>query len=175
VLELARVLVLNQTYEPLNVCNARRAIRMMLLGKAVSVEEDGLLVRSEALSFRLPVVIRLLRYVRVPRNGEIPFSKKNICRRDNFTCQYCGASGGELTIDHVTPRSRGGHTTWENVVCSCRDCNARKGDRLPREAGMSLLRMPRKPRFYHPEGMSPRVGDPSLRHWDKYLNTGVTS
>jgi len=169
VLDGARVLVLNQTYEPIHVCNGRRAIRMVLLGKAVSIENDGLLVRSESFHFRLPAVIRLLRFVHIPRTGEIPFSKKNIWRRDNYTCQYCGLVGGHLTVDHVNPRSRGGLTTWENVVCSCRACNARKGDRLPHEAGMALMRSPRKPRFFHPEAMSPRLSDSVQLHWSKYL------
>jgi len=171
----ARVLVLNQTYEPINICNARRAIRLMLLGKAESVEADGFLIRSELLEFRLPVVIRLLRFIQLPRRGEIPFSKKNICRRDGYTCQYCGASGSELTIDHVVPRSRGGRSTWGNVVCSCRPCNARKGDRLPGEAGMSLRRKPRKPRFFHPEGLYPRVSESVQIHWEKYMGANRDS
>ena len=141
-----RVLVLNQTYEPINVCNARRAVRMMLLGKAETIEADGMMIRSERLEFRLPVVIRLLRYVQVPRKAEVPFSKKNVYRRDGHTCQYCG-SASDLTLDHVLPISRGGRTAWNNVVCCCRKCNARKGNRLPEDAGMRLLRPARKPRY----------------------------
>ncbi|MBI3127283.1 MAG: HNH endonuclease [Candidatus Tectomicrobia bacterium] len=168
-LDGARVLVLNQTYEPIHICNARRAIRMVLLGKAVSIEDDGLLVRSESFQFRLPAVIRLLRFVHIPRTGDIPFSKKNIWRRDNYTCQYCGSMDAVLTVDHVIPRSRGGLSSWENVLCCCRACNARKGDRLPHEAGMTPLRPPRKPRFFHPEAMGPRLNDAVRQHWSKYL------
>ena len=96
-LEQSRVLVLNQTYEPINVCNARRAIRMMITGKADTIETNGLIVRSEAMEFHLPAVIRLRTYVYVPRRSQIPFSKKNVMRRDENTCQYCGAKGGYLT------------------------------------------------------------------------------
>lgn len=168
-IEAVRVLVLNQTYEPINVCGARRAVRMMLLGKAETIEVDGFMVRSERLNFRLPVVIRLLRYVRVPRKAEAPFSKKNVFRRDGHTCQYCG-SPNELTLDHIYPLSRGGRTTWENVVCCCRKCNARKGNRLPEAAEMRLLRPARKPRYYSFEWMNPRMtASPHLR-WEKYLD-----
>jgi 5-methylcytosine-specific restriction endonuclease McrA len=118
--------VLNQTYEPINVCNAKRAIRMMILGKVEIIEADGFLVRSERVEFNLPVVIRLRRYVKIARVSDIPFSKKNIYRRDNYTCQYCDKRGGDLTIDHILPRSRGGRTSWENVVCCCRICNVRR-------------------------------------------------
>ena len=119
-IEQSRVLVLNQTYEPINVCNARRAIRMMINGKADTVETNGLLVRSEAMEFHLPAVIRLRTYVYVPRRSQIPFSKKNVMRRDENTCQYCGAKGGYLTVDHVlaafpraaAPRGR----TWFAVA-----------------------------------------------------------
>ena len=93
-IENIRVLVLNQTYEPINVCNAKRAIRMMILGKVEIIEADGFLVRSERVEFNLPVVIRLRRYVKIARVSDIPFSKKNIYRRDNYTCQYCGKRGG---------------------------------------------------------------------------------
>ena len=168
-IENMRVLVLNQTYEPINVCNAKRAIRMMLLGKVEIIEADGFLVRSERVEFRLPVVIRLRRYVKITRVSDIPFSKKNIYRRDNYTCQYCGQRGGDLTIDHILPRSRGGRTSWENVVCCCRICNACKGDLSLDEAGLHLIRSPKKPRFFIPELMSPRFFGDAHAHWEKYL------
>ncbi|MEE9275633.1 MAG: HNH endonuclease [bacterium] len=174
-MEHVRVLVLNQTFEPIHVCNARRAIRMMLVGKAESVEADGVMIRSERMRFRLPVVIRLRRYVKLPRYGEIPFSKKNIYRRDGYTCQYCSEMAGSLTMDHVVPRSRGGETTWENVVCCCRACNARKGNRLIREAGMRLIRTPRKPRHFHPEWLNPRLSGGIHLHWKKYLRPSLVS
>lgn len=164
-----RVLVLNQTFEPINVCNARRAIRMMVLGKAETLARDGVPVRSEYMEFHVPVVIRLLRYVKVRRYGRVPFSKKNIYRRDAFTCQYCGQAGDQLTIDHIVPRSRGGKTTWENVVCCCRPCNSRKGDHLLDEIGMGLVYSPRKPQFSCPEWMGPHLLGNMHNGWKKFL------
>ena len=169
VLEQSRVLVLNQTYEPIHVCNARRAIRMMLVGKADTIETNGLVVRSEAMAFHLPSVIRLKKYVYVPRRRQAPFSKKNVMRRDEHKCQYCGAKGGDLTVDHVLPRSRGGRSTWGNVVCSCRKCNAKKGDRTPEEAGLNLRAKPRKPRLLTPHHLNHRFPLAARRAWDKYL------
>lgn len=174
VIEHSRVLVLNYSYEPLQVCNAQRAIRMMLLGKAETLEVDGMLIRSEYLQIRLPLVIRLLRYVRVARIGDVPFNKKNIFRRDNNTCQYCGEVGRDLTIDHVVPRSRGGSTGWENVVCCCRNCNARKGDRLPEEVDLRLISRPHKPRFLFSEIGHPRISEAAHFLWQKYLHSGKT-
>ncbi len=170
VIEQSRVLVLNQTYEPINVCNARRAIRMMINGKADTVETNGLLVRSEAMEFHLPAVIRLRTYVYVPRRSRIPFSKKNVMRRDENTCQYCGVKGGYLTVDHVVPRSRGGRSTWENVVCSCRRCNAKKGDRTPEEAGLKLKAHPEKPRSFILHHLSHRFPASAQHVWEKYLH-----
>lgn len=143
---------------------------MMLTGKADTVETNGLLVRSEAMEFHLPAVIRLKRYVYVPRRSRIPFSKKNVMRRDENTCQYCGEKGGFLTVDHVLPRSRGGRSTWENVVCSCRKCNAKKGNRTPDEARLKLNKPPRKPKsfiFYHLNHRFPRAVQ---QVWEKYIH-----
>lgn len=168
--ETVPVLVLNNTYEPINVCNARRAVRMMVLGKAETVEfEDEFWIRSELLMLRLPVVIRLLRYVNTHRQGEVPFSKKNVFRRDHYSCQYCGFSG-ELTLDHIIPRSRGGSTEWGNVVCCCRRCNSKKGNRLPEEVGMSLVRPPNKPRYNPFQWMSSRMTGEGHLQWRKYLD-----
>ncbi len=169
-LEQSRVLVLNQTYEPIHICNARRAIRMMLLGKADTIETNGLVIRSETLEFRLPSVIRLRTYVYVPRRHQVPFSKKNVMRRDEHTCQYCGAQGGYLTVDHVRPRSRGGRSTWENVVCSCRKCNAKKGDRTPDEAGLRMRRRPQKPGWLLSHHLNHRLSRTVQHVWDKYLH-----
>lgn len=167
-IDSVRVLVLNHTYEPINVCGARRAVRMMLLGKAETIEMDGVMVRSERMAFRMPVVIRLLRFAHVPRKAEVPFNKKNVFRRDGHTCQYCG-SAADLTIDHIVPLSKGGRGSWENVVCCCRKCNARKGNRLPEEAGMRLLRPARKPKYYPFEWMSARMANSHQLQWEKYL------
>ncbi|MFQ5894881.1 MAG: HNH endonuclease [Nitrospinota bacterium] len=164
-----RVLVLNQTYEPLHICTARRAIRMLVVGKADEVEADGFLVRSERLQLRLPTVIRLRFYARVRRRGEVSFSKRNVFRRDAFTCQYCGRQDVGLTIDHIVPRARGGRTAWANVVAACRRCNAVKGDRLPSEAGLRLLRPPKKPYFLFREQLDAATQRAVREHWEKYL------
>jgi 5-methylcytosine-specific restriction endonuclease McrA len=140
-----RVLVLNQNYEPMSVCSARRAIVMHLLGKVEVVETyDGVKVRSVNRAIPLPSVVRLGVYIKVPYK-KILLTRKNIVKRDHHTCQYCGDTAGPMTVDHVTPKSYGGTDTWENMVCACEQCNNRKGDRLPEMAGMKLLRQPRRP------------------------------
>ncbi|MFQ5892930.1 MAG: HNH endonuclease [Candidatus Tectimicrobiota bacterium] len=140
-----KVLVLNSSFEPLQFCTTRRAVVMVLKGRAVKVELDGHLVRSPSVTIQLPTVIRLMRYVRRPYRPGVAFSKKNVFKRDQNTCQYCGASGGTLTLDHVIPRSRGGATVWENVVLACQRCNTEKGDRPLHETTLSLLRPPVRP------------------------------
>lgn len=164
----SQVLVLNQNYEPLNITNARRAINLIILGKAQVVESNGQLVRSERLSLAMPEVVRMAYYVRRPL-PELKISRRGIFARDNYTCQYCGRSDGALTLDHVIPKHSGGETAWSNVVCCCRRCNGRKGNRLPEEVGMHLLRHPRQPRLV------PYISFPKLmlacRHqpWRPYL------
>lgn len=139
------VLMLNHNYEPLTTTNARRAIIMVLTGKAEVVEESGFFLRSVSMTFGIPSIIRLLMFVRYAHRMHIQLSRQNILRRDRRTCQYCGRGDGMMTIDHVVPRSLGGHDTWENLVCACSACNNRKGDRTPEQAGMPLLKPPRKP------------------------------
>jgi 5-methylcytosine-specific restriction endonuclease McrA len=134
----AAVLVLNQNYEPLNVCNARRAFVLVDRGKAEVLEhaEDGVL-RSTYHTFRLPSVIRLIYMIRRPR-PQMRLTRREIFVRDRYTCQYCKKPGHDLTIDHVMPRHRGGRHTWENLVSACRQCNHRKAGRTPQEAHMPL-------------------------------------
>ena len=141
---MLKVLVLNTTYEPLNVCSLRRALVLMLKDKAEVVEHSGRTVRSERCSFSAPHVIRLRTYVAVPRAATKRISRRAVFARDQFRCQYCG-SQKHLTVDHVVPRSKGGRDSWDNVVTSCAPCNLRKGDRLLHAAGMSLKRRPRPP------------------------------
>src|SRR5690348_12312856 len=140
----APVLVLNASYEPINVCAARRAIVLVLKGVAMAEEENGHFLHTTRITFRVPSVIRLLEYRRIPHQTRA-LSRKNILLRDRNSCQYCGVvlSAGELTLDHVIPRSRGGSSTWENLVACCHTCNRRKGNQLPAEAGMKLVREPR--------------------------------
>ena len=139
-----QVLVLNSTYEPVNVCSTRRAVVLLLKEKAEVVETGRDLIRSERATLVAPVVIRLRSYVRLPRAEKRRLSRRAILARDGFRCQYCG-SARHLTIDHVVPRSRGGPNSWENVVTSCAPCNVRKGACLPSEVGMSPSRKPRPP------------------------------
>lgn len=140
-----QVLVLNASYEPLNVCSVRRAHVLVWKGKAEIVESHDRPLRSAAGAFVWPHVIRLLQYVRVPQAVKRRISRRALFARDGWRCVYCGTSGGRLTLDHVVPRSRGGDSVWENVVTACAPCNLRKGDRTLEEAAMSLPRQPRAP------------------------------
>jgi len=138
------VLVLNQNYEPLNVCSVRRAHVLVFKGKAEVLEALPRPLRSASDTFRWPHVIRLVHYVRVPRAVKRKISRRALFARDGWRCQYCGSTG-KLTLDHVVPRSRGGDSVWENVVTSCAPCNHRKGDRLLEETSMTLRTPPRPP------------------------------
>ncbi len=142
---MQQVLVLNASYEPLNVTTVRRAYVLVFKGKAEVIEDAGKPLRSAAANFVWPHVIRLLQYVRVPKSVQRKISRRALFARDEWRCVYCGTSGGRLTLDHVVPRSRGGDSVWENVVTSCAPCNLRKGDRLLEEAAMRLAREPRPP------------------------------
>src|SRR5881275_63355 len=140
-----RVLVLNATYEPINVCTVRRAVVLLLKAKAELIERGRMELRSENSTLARPVVIRLITYVRVPRDAHRrKITRRAVFARDSWTCQYCG-SRSNLTVDHVIPRSKGGASSWENIVASCAPCNRRKGNALPRQAGMHLIRQPRTP------------------------------
>ncbi len=138
------VLVLNQAYEPVMVTNAKRAVILMLLGKAEGVVNYDEIVRSPSFQMPLPSIVRLDRYVRV-RDKEIVLTRKNILKRDNHRCQYCSRMSVPLTLDHVVPKQHGGKDTWENLVAACHPCNVHKGNRTPTEAGMPLVRRPHKP------------------------------
>ncbi len=139
------VLILNQNYEPLTVCSVKRALIMMILGKVEMIETlDGFCVNSVDQQFRVPSVVRLGIYVKVPRK-RIFLSRKNVIKRDSHKCMYCGRSEGSMTVDHVVPRKMGGKDTWENLVCACTKCNNLKGDRTPEQANMKLIKKPKKP------------------------------
>jgi 5-methylcytosine-specific restriction endonuclease McrA len=139
------VLVLNATYEPINVCTVRRAIVLLLKDKAEVIECAEFLLHSESCTIARPMVIRLVAYVRIPRDTHRrKITRRAVFARDDWTCQYCG-SRSNLTVDHVIPRSKGGPSSWENIVASCAPCNRRKGNALLRQAGMRLLKQPRTP------------------------------
>jgi 5-methylcytosine-specific restriction endonuclease McrA len=143
--DAGRVLVLNATYEPINVCTVRRAAVLLLKQKAELVERAKWTLRSEHTQMPRPVVIRLVSYVNVPRDTHRrKITRRAVFARDGWACQYCG-SRSNLTVDHVIPRSKGGASTWENIVASCAPCNRRKGDLLPAQANMTPRRAPRAP------------------------------
>lgn len=159
------VLVLNRVYRPIHITSVRRAFSLLYQGVAKAIDEEFQLFDFESWSalaaashqdaihtvsrrIRVPRVIVLVAYEFLPKT-RVRFSRFNIYARDDNTCQYCGSKyhRAELNLDHVVPRSRGGSTNWENVVCSCIPCNLKKGGRTPEEAGMKLLKLPSRPRW----------------------------
>ena len=142
---MQQVLVLNASYEPLNVCSVRRAHVLVWKGKAEVLESLPKGLRSASDTYVWPHVIRLVQYVRGPRAIQRKISRRALFARDGWRCVYCGTSSGRLTLDHVIPRSKGGESIWENVVTACAPCNLRKGDRSLEQAGMALRTSPRAP------------------------------
>jgi 5-methylcytosine-specific restriction endonuclease McrA len=165
----APVLVLNATFEPINVTAVRRALVLMLKGVAQAEETQASEVHSTSRAVSVPSVIRLLSYRHIPQQSRA-LSRKNILLRDRNTCQFCGRAlpASELTLDHVMPRSRGGHSSWENLVACCYQCNNRKGDRTPEEAGLQLARRPR-PFTLHTSRQLMRLIGHQDEKWRKYL------
>lgn len=161
----SRVLVLNQNYEPLSVCSARKAIILLYLEKAEMVEHNHETVHSISTSLPLPSIVRLIRLIKRPRN-QVQLTRKNVIKRDRHICQYCGRTDKAMTVDHVIPKNRGGRDTWENLVCACTECNGKKGNRTPQEARMPLKRKPRKPGYLF--FIQHLVGIPDER-WKPYL------
>ena len=162
---MSKVLVLNASYEPLNITSWRRAVVLLLKGKAEQLEHNGHYLYAD---FPLPTVIRLRQYIRVPYN-EIPLTRRNVLERDRHACQYCNYRGEDLTLDHVIPRSRGGGDTWENLVAACVRCNVKKGNRTPKEADMPLRSQPRRPySSLHFEIVKHTRGDLN-QEWRKYV------
>jgi 5-methylcytosine-specific restriction endonuclease McrA len=162
-----RVLVLNASYEPINVCTVRRAAVLILKQRAEVLERSEWNLHAESLTLPRPVVIRLITYVKIPRDAHRrKITRRAVFARDRWTCQYCGHERGNLTVDHVIPRSKGGSSSWENIVTCCAPCNRRKGDRLPRQANMVPVRTPRAPSstiFIH-------VATPTIPPaWEQYL------
>jgi len=145
---MEQTLLLNATYEPLKVVHWQKAVTLLCQGKVEVIEVYDRDIRAVTFSFKLPAVIRLLRHIKIKRRFDyVPFSRANIYARDAHACQYCGhkLSTGELTFDHVVPVAQGGRKDWENIVTCCVSCNRRKGGRTPEEAGMRLVRRPRRP------------------------------
>ncbi len=142
---MSAVLVLNQNYEPLNVCNARRALVLLDGGKAEVLEHALGEMRSPTRAFQRPSVIRLVYLIKRPR-PRVRLTRREIFIRDHYACQYCGLKTRDLTLDHIIPRHRGGKHTWENLVSACRPCNHRKGGKAVEEARMALRRPPHEPK-----------------------------
>ncbi len=161
------VLVLNQNYEPLNICRARRAVILVYRGKAEMLENGSGLIHSANYIFPIPSVIRLVYMIKRPRPKR-KLTRLDVFHRDQYTCQYCSKESQQLTLDHVIPRSRGGEHTWENVVSACIPCNRRKAGRTPQQARMELLRPPSPPHgnsyFFIPHHYSQ-----THSQWQKYL------
>jgi 5-methylcytosine-specific restriction endonuclease McrA len=160
------VLVLNRLYQPIQVTSIRRAITLFYKGDARAVARDYVtydfdnwadlpcqpdqsFIVTPTRNIAIPDVVQLLRFDRMPRQ-EVKFSRGNIYIRDRNRCQYCGRkfATSELSLDHVIPISRGGKSTWENVVCACLNCNVRKGNKLVAESGMDLIRQPTRPKWH---------------------------
>ena len=163
---MGQVLVLNASYEPLNITSWRRATVLMLKGKAESLEEDA--THNIRKDVKAPTVIRLRQFIRVPYR-DIPLRKKNIFQRDNNCCQYCGQKNKKLSIDHVLPRSRGGTDSWENVITACLQCNVMKGNRTPEEAKMPLKIKPYKPLNNMSFETTKQIHSGRHEEWRKYV------
>jgi 5-methylcytosine-specific restriction endonuclease McrA len=169
---LQHVLVLNASYEPLNVCTVRRAHVLVFKGKAEVVEKLERPLHSASDTYPWPNVIRLVTYVHVPRAAQRKISRRALFARDGWRCVYCGTASGRLTLDHVVPRSRGGDSVWENVVTSCAPCNLRKGNRLPEEVSMILATPPRPPAPV----LFIRLAAPKIpASWQQYLGTSTAA
>lgn len=162
------VLVLNQNYEPLNICSVRRALVLVLGGKAELLEAARGRIASATRAFPFPSVIRLINLIKRPR-PRVKLTRKEIFIRDGYTCQYCGVRTSHLTIDHVIPRSRGGSHTWDNVVAACQPCNHRKGGKSVAEARMALLQQPHEPRAGRYYTVERRLDGSLHETWCKFL------
>ena len=161
-----RVLVLNQSYQPLMIIGAKRAIILLLSDKSECIENYSDVIRSQSFSMSLPSVIRVNRYIRFFRS-EVLLNRTNILKRDNFTCQYCSRKSNSMTIDHIMPKNKGGKDSWSNLVAACSKCNTKKGNDLLETMQMKLLKKPKKPNylFYFKQYINKDVQD----SWKEYL------
>lgn len=162
------VLVLNQNYEPLNVCNVRRAIVLVFDGKAEVLETHGAVVTTPSRCYPSPSVIRMVYLIHRPR-PRVKLTRREVFIRDHYTCQYCGRQAHDLTIDHVVPKSRGGAHSWDNLVSACKPCNHRKGGKLLRDVRMNLKRSPIEPRAGQYYTIERRLDATVTDAWYKFL------
>lgn len=166
-----QVLVLNAGYEPLSLVSVRRAVVLLLREKAELLEATQQMLRGNNYAMPVPLVIRLVHYVRLPHR-KVPATRAAIMLRDAFTCQYCGATPGrhDLTVDHVHPRSRGGRHDWTNLVTACKHCNQIKGSCIPEEVGMRLIRRPFEPTYVALVLLSNPV---AAEHWERMMGVAT--
>ena len=167
----APVLVLNQNYEPLNVCDIRRAFRLLGSEKAELLAHNHQVIHKPTLAIEAPSVIRLSYHVKRPR-PRVKLTRREVFARDRHTCQYCGRVASDLTLDHILPRHRGGTHTWDNLVAACKSCNHRKGGKTPEEARVRLLRAPFEPRSDLYSLFTPYLADERNEAWRTYLFLG---
>ena len=165
------VLLLNSNYEPLNVCDVRRAFRLVFGEKAEVIQYDHADIVTARQVFRAPSVIRLQYMIKRPR-PRVRLSRREVFARDKHTCQYCGRQTHDLTLDHVVPRHRGGPHAWDNLVAACKGCNHRKGGKLLDEARFRLLRPPFEPRSDIYSLFTPYLADDHNEAWRSYLFLG---
>lgn len=162
------VLVLNSDYAPLNVCNIKRAISLVFLGKVDILHTDHTIVHTLRGTFDAPSVVKLKHHIRRPM-PELRLSRRSILARDNYTCQYCGHKAKDLTVDHLIPKRMGGPTTWENLVCCCRKCNTQKGDKMLSQIGFTLSRQPRRPKYVPFINLTKFANNSRNSAWRDYL------
>lgn len=160
-------LVLNASYEPINVVTETRAVVLILQSKAESLLDTNRICSGSKEALMFPSVVRLVNMANVPRLRQVPLSRRALFQRDNFTCQYCGEKPVKLEVEHVVPRAQGGKNHWQNVTTACRSCNARKRDRTPDEAGMRLLSKP-----YAPSRMA-MIASRGNPEWEQFLGDRV--
>jgi 5-methylcytosine-specific restriction endonuclease McrA len=163
------VLVLNTTYEPINICKVKRATVLILKNIAVPLEYNSKYISSPSVKIPVPSVIKLLKYIKIPTRTVV-LSRKNVLIRDDYTCQYCGKKfpPNELTIDHIIPKSKGGKTSWDNVVTCCKKCNTIKGQQTAWEAGLRLVKKPSAPNYIYFVHIVRHLGNNNSA-WMKYL------
>lgn len=161
------VLLLNANYEPLNVCNIRRAFTLVLLGKAEVIQGSDMCVTTSSGDLPVPSVVKMRYQVKRPV-PQLRLSRHSVLARDHYTCQYCGSTR-DLTIDHVQPRWSGGPHTWENLVACCRKCNLKKADKTPQQANMKLKRPPRRPRYVPYLSLQKYIRAVTREDWHFYL------
>jgi 5-methylcytosine-specific restriction endonuclease McrA len=165
---VGEVLVLNNDYEPLNICNVKRALLLLYLGKAEVIEKDHHLIKTNVGDIDLPSVLRLCHHVKRPLPS-LKLSRRGILARDNYTCQYCGSTGKDMTIDHIIPKRRGGKDEWENLVCACKRCNMKKSDKTLQQSGLKLMRKPFRPRVVPYISFTKYVAGTKNEIWRGYL------